>query len=102
MIDITFVVEALITLIFACVSAFLIPWIKTKISNEKLAEVSEWVDIAVLAAEMIYNQTGMGEKKKAYVEKFLAEKGFKLDAESIDALIEASVLKLKAEGAEIK
>lgn len=102
MIDITFVIEALVTLIFAVITAFLIPWIKTKISTEKLAEISEWVDIAVLAAEMIYNQTGMGEKKKEYVEKFLAEKGFKLDAESINNLIEASVLKLKAEGAEIK
>lgn len=102
MVDITYVVEAFITLLFAVITAFLIPWIKTKISTEKLIEISEWVDIAVLAAEMIYNQTGMGAKKKEYVEKFLAEKGFKLDAESIDALIEASVLKLKAEGAEMK
>ena len=100
--DITYVVEALITLIFAVITAFLIPWIKTRISNEKLAEVSEWVIIAVKAAEMIYNQAGMGEKKKEYVEKFLAEKGFKLNTESIDALIEAAVLELKAEGAEIK
>ena len=102
MIDITTIIEALITLIFAVITAFLIPWIKTKISNEKLAEISEWAVIAVQAAEMIYNQAGMGQKKKEYVEQFLAEKGFKIDAESIDALIEASVLELKAEGAEIK
>lgn len=100
--DITFVVEALITLIFAVITAFLIPWIKTKISNEKLAEVSEWVAIAVQAAEMIYTQTGMGEKKKEYVVNFLESKGFKLDVDSINNLIEAAVLELKAEGAEIK
>ena len=100
--DITFVVEAFITLLFAVITAFLVPWIKTKISNEKLAEISEWVVIAVQAAEMIYNQAGMGAKKKDYVEKFLAEKGFKLDTKSIDALIEAAVLELKAEGAEAK
>ena len=102
MVDITYVIEAFITLLFAVITAFLIPWIKTKISNEKLAEISEWVAIAVQAAEMIYNQAGMGEKKKEYVVNFLASKGFKIDAESINNLIEASVLELKAEGIDVK
>lgn len=102
MIDITSVVASVIALVVALITTFLLPWMKTKISTEKLIEISEWATIAVKAAEMIYNQAGMGQKKKEYVEKFLAEKGFKLDAKTIDALIEASVLELKAEGAEIK
>ena len=45
---------------------------------------------------MIYNGTGRGEEKKAYVVKFLNSKGFTLNTEEIDNLIEAAVLKLKS------
>lgn len=51
MIDLTVIVEAVLTLCIAAVSAFVIPWLKRKVSAEKLAEVSEWVQIAVTAAE---------------------------------------------------
>ena len=40
------------------------------------------------------NGTGRGEEKKAYVVKFLQEKGFTLDPDSLDKLIEAAVFNL--------
>lgn len=95
MIDLTPVVNAIIALIAAVVSAFLIPWIKEKIEAEKLEKVMGWVTIAVEAAEQIYRESGMGEKKKAYVLDFLAKKGITLDVDSIDAMIESAVLDLK-------
>lgn len=53
------------------------------------------MNIAVEAAEMIYVGKGKGAEKKAYVEKYLSEKGFHLDTSEIDSLIEAAVLELK-------
>lgn len=97
MTDLTPIVNAVITLIAAIVTTFLIPWIKSKIDAAKLAQIVEWVGIAVRAAEQIYNESGMGEKKKQYVLDFLADKGFTLDPKSINAMIEAAVKELNIE-----
>ena len=97
MTDLTPIVNAVITLIAAIVTTFLIPWIKSKIDAAKLAQIVEWVGIAVRAAEQIYNESGMGEKKKQYVLDFLADKGFTLDSNSINAMIEAAVKELNIE-----
>ena len=97
MTDLTPIVNAVITLIAAIVTTFLIPWIKSKIDAAKLAQIVEWVGIAVRAAEQIYNESGMGEKKKQYVLDFLADKGFTLDPDSINAMIEAAVKNLNIE-----
>ena len=97
MTDLTPIVNAVITLIAAIVTTFLIPWIKSKIDAAKFAQIVEWVGIAVRAAEQIYNESGMGEKKKQYVLDFLASKGFTLDPDSINAMIEAAVKELNIE-----
>lgn len=97
MTDLTPIVNAVITLIAAIITTFLIPWIKSKIDAAKLAQIVEWVGIAVRAAEQIYNESGMGEKKKQYVLDFLADKGFTLDPNSINAMIEAAVKELNIE-----
>ena len=97
MTDLTPIVNAVIALIAAIITTFLIPWIKSKIDAAKLAQIVEWVGIAVRAAEQIYNESGMGEKKKQYVLDFLADKGFALDPNSINAMIEAAVKNLNIE-----
>ncbi len=95
MTDLTNIVSAIITLIVAVITTFLIPYLKAKVDAEKFAKIKNWVKVAVEAAEMIYNGTGRGAEKKAYVESFLAEKGIKLDVDTISNLIEAAVLELK-------
>ena len=95
MIDLTQVIHAVITLILAIVSAFLIPYLKSKFSANQFDNIIMWVNIAVEAAEMIYNGTGRGEEKKKYVLAFLNRKGFTLNMEEIENLIEAAVLELK-------
>ena len=102
MVNITAIIEAVIALIIALVTTFLIPWIKTKMNADKLAEVNKWVKVAVRAAEMIYTESGAGAMKKNYVLDFLSTKGLTYDSKSINTLIEAAVLDLKAEGAELK
>lgn len=95
MVDITPIVNAVIALVAAIITAFVIPWIKTKIDAGKLEKYKEWVTIAVKAAEQIYAGTGRGEEKKEYVLKFLQEKGLTVDFKSIENMIEATVLDLK-------
>ena len=97
MTDLTPIVNAVIALIASIITTFLIPWIKSKIDAAKLAQIVEWVGIAVRAAEQIYNESGMGEKKKQYVLDFLADKGFTLDPNSINAMIESAVKELNIE-----
>lgn len=94
MTNITPVVEAIVALVAAVISCFLIPYLRSKYSAEKLAEIEKWVKIAVEAAEQLFTGTGRGEAKKAYVVEFLESKGFTLDTDSIDKMIEAAVLEM--------
>ena len=94
--DYTQIISAVIAHISALVSAFLIPWIKTKIDADKLLTLRTYVEIGVKAAEQLYTATD-GAAKKAYVVNFLAEKGIQFDVETIDKLIEAAVLQLHHE-----
>lgn len=95
MVDLTQIVVAIITLVLAVVSYYFVPYLKTKVSAEQLDTIKFWVNIAVEAAEMIYAGTGRGEEKKKYVLAFLNRKGFTLNMEEIENLIEAAVLELK-------
>ena len=94
MIDITPIVNAVIALLAAGVSVFLIPWIKSKTTDAQRKELLEWVKIAVAAAEQLYNGQGRGEEKKQYVLDVLASMGFTVDEEAINAAIEAAVNQL--------
>lgn len=95
MVDLTPIISAVLTLIISLVSAFLIPYIKAKTSEEQFNTIKLWVQIAVQAAEMLYVGSGRGEEKKQYVIEFLKSKGFTLNAEEIENLIESAVLELK-------
>ena len=97
MIDITFIVEAVVTIVVFAVGTFLLPWIKQKIGASKTTEMLRWVGIFVRAAEQIFSDSGMGNQKKAYVLRKLQEKGYSLDIDAIDDMIEAAVLDLNRE-----
>lgn len=93
--DYTLLFEGILTVLFALVTLYVIPWIKSKVTAEELADIIKWVKIAVQAAEMIYKESGMGKAKKDYVLTFLADKGIKYNEKQIDSLIESAVLELK-------
>ncbi len=93
--DFTPFFQALIALAAAIVTGILIPYIKSKTNAQQQEIISQWVAIAVSAAEQIYNGPGRGEEKKAYVLQWLADRGMKLDGEAVDAAIEAAVYRLK-------
>ena len=94
MYDITHIFEAVAALIAALITAFVIPYIKSKTTAEQQKEINAWVKIAVAAAEQIYVGSGRGEEKKAYVIDWLRSHGITVDEEKLDALIEAAVYEL--------
>lgn len=93
-IDLNVIINAVVALIAALISAVVIPWIKSKTTAAQFEQIEMWVTVAVEAAEQIYTGSGRGAEKKAYVIDFLTEKGFKIDADSLDKLIEAAVFDL--------
>ena len=94
MIDITPIIEAIITVIVLCITTFLIPYIKSKTTSTQQEQIQAWVNIAVMAAEQLIQGSGKGAEKKEYVIKWLNEHNITFDAEKLDAMIEAAVYKL--------
>lgn len=95
-IDYTELLQAVIALLATLITTFLIPYIKKKLSAEKLDELRKWVSVAVNAAEQIYGSK-TGQQKKEYVMSFLLSKGIVFDETEIIALIESEVYKLTAQ-----
>ena len=96
MIDLTPIYNAVIALAAACVSVFVIPWLKRKTDEQEREELLRWVEIAVAAAQQLHHEKA-GAERKAYVLDFLESKGYSVDTAEIDSAIEAAVLKLHEE-----
>lgn len=94
MIDLTPIMEALIGLAVTAITAFLIPWLRERFGNEKLAKAQGWVQIAVLAAEKLYG-AGNGDQKLEYAEAFLAQHKIKLDTSELIAMVNAEIKKME-------
>jgi len=96
MTDLTPIINAIIALATALITAFVVPYVKSKTTEVQQATFFEWVQIAVTAAEQIYKGSGRGEEKKEYVLEFLNEKGYKVNTEAVNVAIEAAVRQLTA------
>ena len=94
-IDMTQVIVALIGLAGVVLSTVIIPLVRAKTTKQNWDNAMFWVKLAVQSAEQIYTGTGMGEKKKEFVEKFLAEHNIQLDSAQLDVAIEAAVKEIK-------
>lgn len=94
MIDLTPIIEALIGVAVTAITVFLIPWLRERFGNEKLAKAQGWVQIAVLAAEKLYG-AGNGDQKLEYAEAFLAQHKIKLDTAELIAMVNAEIKKME-------
>ena len=68
-------------LISAVLTTLVVPWLKSRVSRERLARAMEWAGAAVRAAEQIYNGPGRGSEKLEYVLGLRERRGIGLDAE---------------------
>ncbi len=96
MVDLTPVLQAVISLAAVLITGWLIPWIKTNIDTKKQQMLAALIKTLVYAAEQIYVADGSGEYKYEYVKRELKKRGYTVDT----AAIEAAVRELAAEGAE--
>ena len=94
-IDITEIILAIIALLGVIITHALIPWIKTRLSNEQLTKLKSWVKIAVEAAELIIVGEGKGSERREFVIQWLKDHGMTFDADAVDLAIESAVLSLK-------
>ena len=94
--EITIIVKILIELIVAIASLWLVPWIKARLNAEQVSDMLRWVEIAVSAAEQLFDAKN-GNAKKQYVVSFLEERGYRVDEEELNLAIEAAVLRLHKE-----
>lgn len=100
MIDLTTIMQAVISLAAILISIYLIPFIKQKLGAEKLDKVLTWVETLVACADQIY-QRHEGEAKKQYVIErltcILKQYNLTVDMQVLEDLIEAEVLRLHSE-----
>ena len=93
MIDFTTIIEALLGLLAAIITMFLIPWLKSRTTVEQQTALNIAARTLVFAAEQIYGSK-TGQQKKDYVVAFLLSKGIVIDIDEVTALIESEVYKL--------
>ena len=93
---ITEITKIVIDLVVAAASLWLVPWLRARLNAEQVTDMLRWVEIAVSAAEQLYDAT-QGSIKKKYVTSFLREHGYQVDEDELDLAIEAAVLKLHKE-----
>lgn len=93
--DITNILVAMIMLLLASITTFVIPWIRVHNTQAQLNTWVMWVKIAVMAAEQIFTSDQWAEKKQ-YVVNYLSSKGIKYDSDTVNNMIESAVLELHA------
>lgn len=90
-INLTPVLQAVISLCAALITAFLIPWLKAKAGQERTERLFKMTGIAVRAAEQMYETSG---EKLNYVLKYLKERGFDVSPDELRATVEAAVYEM--------
>lgn len=80
------------------VTCYLIPWIRGKIGQDRLDEITRWVNTAVLMAQQVYNAKTGAERKAIVIDllkDILIAKNISISDNQLDMLIEAAVKQMK-------
>lgn len=93
-IDLTQIILAVIALLSAVITGFVIPLLKSKLTDQQLAGLQAAAKIAVYAAEQLHVPEEWA-KKKEYARQLLKEQGYDISTDKVDAAIEAAVKELK-------
>ena len=70
-IDITPIIELVITLLSTIITVMIIPWLKSKIDSNQWQTLQDWAKVGVSAAEVLFKGTKLGKDKLAYVTEYL-------------------------------
>ena len=95
-------VVAVLGLLGLIVTTVLVPWIKSKMTNEQWQMIVNYAYAGVQAAEIIFNAQGQGEAKfewvADYIEQQCAAHGIKIDGDTIKVTPTNSDLTIKFQG----
>lgn len=94
------VLRLAVLLVAFAVTCYLIPWIKGKIGQDRLNEITTWTNAAVLMAQQVYYAKSGPERKAIVVnllKSMLTAKNISITDEQLDTLIEAAVKAMKME-----
>jgi len=89
-IDLTPIFQAIIALLAAVVTYKLIPWIKSKTTEQQQLLLRSVVRTLVFAAEQMYG-AGKGAEKLDYVVTELTKRGFTADRAAIEAAVREEI-----------
>lgn len=92
MLNVTGVIEALLTLIIAVVGVI---YTRYRSQSTNAEQLDKWVEIAVYAAEQAY-KTGMTHDRKNYAKKVLEDKGFTVNWETVDGVFDELDTRIEA------
>lgn len=85
-IDVTPIIQAIITLLAALVTYRLIPWIKARTTQQQQMNLQAAIRVLVYAAEQLYG-AGNGAEKLEYVCQELRKRGFEVDYSAIESAV---------------
>jgi len=95
---ITAITKAIISVALILITAYVIPWLKNNVGDDKYAIIIEFAEILVRSAEKIYTQEEWAQKKAYAVnmlERKAKEMGLDLNEKEINAIIEGAVQAVK-------
>ena len=95
---ITGLTKAIVSVVLILVSAYVIPWLKSYVGQNKYDMVVEFAEIVVRSAEKMYTPEEWAQKK-AYAVNMLSKKakelGLEIGEKEINAIIEGAVQAVK-------
>ena len=95
---ITELTKAIITVVFVILSAYVVPWMKSRIGEDKYNSIIDFTEIVVSKKEKMFTVEEWAQKK-AYavnmVESKAKEIGLDINEKEINAIIEGAVQAVK-------
>lgn len=90
--------RAILSVVLILISAYVIPWLKNYVGEDKYQSIVEFAEIVVRSAEKIYTVDEWAQKK-AYAVNMVSKKakeiGIDIDEKEINAIIEGAVQAVK-------
>lgn len=85
-------IKSIITILFCILSRFVIPYIRSKIDEEKWNKIAMYAELAVRTAEQLFKDNNV---KREYVTEYIAQKakeiGLQLSEQDVSNLVEYTV-----------
>lgn len=94
----TKLIESVVTVVIVLISAYVIPWLKNKVGEDRYNQILTYAELVVRSAEKIYIPEEWQTKKNYAVEMVIVkarELGLNLSADEVNAIIEGAVQAVK-------